>query len=241
MTRWNRSAAQVRPSLRRKTVLLVLALIALAALAAAWSWSPMRAWLDVDLVVAALRRFGASFGLVAAVCGFTLALTLAVPLMFLTLVAMAAFGPLAGSGCVMVGALLGAAASYGVGMLLGREVVEHLAGPRVKLLSRRLGDRGLLAVIVVRLVPVAPFAVVNMVAGASHIRLRDLLLGTAIGITPATLVVAVFVEQITAALRSPTPLTFGLIGLTVVLVAGGVWGLRRWLGASGRGNQDRHG
>lgn len=221
--------ADAHTSLRRKLSLLLLALVAIAVLAVAWSWSPMRAWLDVDLVVAALRRFGRSFGPLAAVVGLTLALTLAVPLVFLTLVALAAYGPLAGSACVMAGALLGAAASYGIGRFLGREVLERLAGPRVNQLSRRLARRGLLAVIAVRLVPVAPFAVVNMVAGASHIRLRDLLLGTALGILPATLVMAVFLEQITAALRNPTPLTFALIGVTVMLVGVGAWGLRRWM------------
>ncbi len=222
------------PPLRRKLVLLVVALVAIAGLAAAWSWSPLRAWLDVDLVVGALRRFGQSFGLLAAVGGLTVALVLAVPLMFLTLVALAAYGPWAGSACVLAGALLGAGASYGLGMVLGREVVERLAGARVNRLSRRLARRGLLAVIAVRMVPVAPFAVVNMVAGASHIRLRDLLLGTAIGITPGTLVMAVFVEQITAALRAPTPLTLALIALTVALVATGAWGLNRWLRAVDR-------
>lgn len=217
------------PRLRRKLVPLALAVAAIAGLALAWSWSPMRSWLDVDLVVGSLRRFGQSFGMLAAVCGFALALTIAVPLMFLTLVALAAYGPLAGFACALAGALLGAAASYGIGMALGREIVERLAGARVNMLSRRLASRGLLAVIAVRLVPVAPFAVINMVAGASHIRLRDLLLGTAIGMTPATLAMAVFLEQITAALRSPTPLTFALIALTVALVIAGAWGLRRWM------------
>ena len=68
-----------------------------------------------------------------------------------------------------------------------------------------------------------------MVAGASHIRLRDLLLGTAIGITPGTLAMTLFVDQITAALRSPTPLTFALLALTIALIAAGAWGIRQWL------------
>ncbi len=222
-------------SLRRKLVILVLAFLTIVAFALAWSWTPLRQWLDVDLVVGALRRFGQSFGPVAAVCGFALALTFAVPLMFLTLVALAAYGPLAGLGCAVTGALLGAAASYGIGMFLGREVVERLAGARINALSRRLAQRGVLAVIAVRLVPVAPFAVINMVAGASHIRLRDLLLGTAIGMLPATLVMAVFLEQVTAALRSPTPLTFALIALTIALVGLGAWGLQRWMRLVERG------
>jgi len=216
-------------ALKRKLVLLVVALVLIAGLAAAWTWSPLRDWLDVDAVVAAIRRVGQSFGPAAAVAGLTLGLVLAVPLMFLTLVAVAAYGPLAGSGYVVAGALLSAALSYGIGLFLGREVVERLAGPRVNLLSRRLARQGLLAVIAVRLVPVAPFAVVNMVAGASHIRLRDLLLGSAVGVLPGTLAVALFLEQIQAALRSPTPWTFALAGLTVLLIGLGGWGLRRWL------------
>lgn len=217
--------------LRKKLVLLVLALLALAGLAVAWSLSPMRAWLDVEGVVAGIRRAGQSFGPVAAVAGLALGLVLAVPLTFLTLVAVAAFGPLAGSVYVLAGALLSAAASYGVGRLLGREVVERLAGPRVNQLSRRLARRGLLAVLAVRLVPLAPFAVVNMAAGASHLRLQHLLLGTALGILPATLGVALFLDQIQAALLSPTPWTWALVALTAGLIGGGAWALQRWMRA----------
>ena len=215
--------------LRRKLYLLAFALAALIGLAVAWSWTPMRAWLDVDWVVVSLQRFGQTFGPVAAVCGFALALTLAVPLVFLTLVALVAFGPMAGFGCVMGGALLGAAASYGIGFFLGREVVQRLGGERINSLSRRLASRGLLAMIALRMVPVAPFAVVNMVAGASHIRLRDVLLGTLIGITPGTLAMTLFVDQIAAALKQPTPLTFVLAGLTVMLIVLGAWVMQRWL------------
>ena len=127
------------------------------------------------------------------------------------------------------GALLGAGASYGVGAYLGHAVLVRLAGPRINLLSQSLARRGLTAVILVRLVPVAPFAVVNMVAGASHIRLRDLVLGTAIGITPGTLAMMLFMDQITAALRAPSTGTVVLLGVTVLLLAAGAWALRCWL------------
>jgi uncharacterized membrane protein YdjX (TVP38/TMEM64 family) len=216
-------------TLRRRLVLLAIAVLAVIALAIGWSVTPLRHWLDVDEVVLALRQFGEAFGPLAATFGFALAMTLAVPLTFLTLVALVALGPWIGFACAMAGALLGAAASYGIGAFLGHVVLVRLAGPRINLLSQRLARRGLVAVILVRMVPVAPFAIINMVAGASHIRLRDLLLGTAIGMTPGMLAMGVFVEQITAALRSPTPLTFALLGGTVVLIAAGAWGLQRWL------------
>ena len=223
------SLCESPPSLRRKLYLLVAALLMLIALALAWSSTPMRAWLEVDLLVASLRRFGQAFGPVVAIFGFALALTLAVPLVFMTLVALVAYGPLAGFGCAMAGAILSAAASYGIGRFLGREVVQRLAGERINRLSQRLASRGMLAVVAVRMLPVAPFAVANMVAGASHIRLRDLLLGTLIGISPGTLAMTLFVDQITAALQHPTLLTFVLAGLTILLVVVGLWAMQRWL------------
>ena len=216
-------------SLRWRLAWLAVALGAVVGLAIAWSASPLRAWLDVDSIVAGLQNLGRSFGPVAAVAGFALASALAVPLTFLILVTLVAFGPWAGMACALAGALLGAVASYGLGALLGREVVQRLGGERVNAISRRLAERGLLAVLAVRMLPVAPFAIVNMVAGASHIRLRDMVLGTALGIMPATLVMAFFMEQIIAALRDPGPLVLALGGFTLCLLGLGVWALRRWL------------
>lgn len=215
--------------LRRRLYLLGLALVGLVALALAWAFTPMREWLDVGQAVARLRSFGQAFGPVAALLGFALALTLAIPLTFLTLVALVAFGPVAGFACTAGAALLSAAASFGIGAALGREVVQRLGGERVNRVSRKLASRGLLAVVAVRIVPVAPFAVINMVAGASAMRLRDLLLGTLIGISPGLLAMSFFVDQITTALQHPSPLTFALAALALLLILALAWGLQRWL------------
>jgi uncharacterized membrane protein YdjX (TVP38/TMEM64 family) len=218
---------------RARLIAFAGVLAALLGLAAAWTWSPLRTWLDVGLVVGGLQDWGQTIGPLAALSGFTLAVTFAVPLTFLTLVALVAFGPLAGFAYSLCGACLGSVITYGIGRFLGREVVERLAGARVNALSRRLAERGLLAIIAVRLVPIAPFAVVNMVAGASHIRLRDMVLGTAIGMTPGTLAMMFFVDHIIRAIREPGPLTLLLLLLTVGLIALGVWGARHWLKKSG--------
>lgn len=218
-----------RRALRRRLAGLGLAFLALVLLAAAWSWSPLSEWLDVGRIVGGLQQLGRSFGPLAAVGGFALAAALAVPLVFLTLVTLVAFGPVQGTACVLAGALLGATASYALGAALGREAVLRLAGPRVNAVSRRLAQHGLIAVVAIRLVPVAPFAIVNMVCGASQIRLRHLLLGTVIGITPSIVAIVLFVDQIVAALRNPGPSTWAFLALTVALIAFGSWALRAWL------------
>jgi len=214
---------------RLRLALFIAVLLLLVGLASAWSWSPLRDWLNLDTIVEGLRALGAQYGLVAGIGAFALAVTLAVPLTFLTVVTLVALGPVQGAVCTLVGAMIGAGASYGVGRALGREVVERLGGPRVNAVSQRLAQQGLLAVIAVRVVPVAPFAIINMVAGATRISLRDMLLGTALGMAPGTLMMALFVDQIVEAMRRPSPTTFAILLLTVLLIVAGVLGFRYWL------------
>lgn len=174
---------------------LLVILLVLVGLAVAWSWSPLREWIDIHVMVTNLQHIGQTLGPMAAVGGFALAVSLAIPLTLMTLVTLVAFGPWVGFACSLFGALMGASLSYGIGYFLGREVLERMAGERVNLISRRLSKRGVLTIIVVRMVPIAPFAIVNMITGASHISLRDVLLGTAIGMTPGTLVMMVFLTS----------------------------------------------
>ena len=226
-----------RQHLRRRLAWLALALLLVIALTIAWSWSPLREVLNAATVAQTLRRYGQGVGPGLAIAAFALALTAAVPLTFLTLVVLLAFDPWTGFAVALTGALMGAGLSYGLGAWLGRQAVQQLAGTRVHALSARLAEHGLLAVIAVRMVPVAPFAVVNMVAGSSHIKLRDLLLGTAIGMTPGTLLMMVFTDQIVRALTQPSRDTLLLAALTVALIAIGALGLRRWLRSSERGRK----
>ena len=72
-----------------------------------------------------------------------------------------------------------------------------------------------------RLVPIAPFFVISMVAGAIRIRLSHFLLGTAIGMLPGTLAATVFAGQLQTALHSPGDVNYWLIaGIALFFVAG---------------------
>lgn len=215
--------------LRYRLAILVTVMVSIVMLALAWSFSSLREWLDVDRIVLALRQLAGAYGLPIAALAFAGALTFAVPLTFLTLVVVVAFGPLSGFVCAMVGAQIGASCSYGLGAALGRDIVRKLGGERVNRISKQLAQKGLLAVIAVRLVPVAPFAVVNMIAGASHIRLRDLLLGTLLGMAPGTFAIALFVETILDAMRNPSPTSGIAVVVTLLLIAAGIWAAKAWL------------
>lgn len=215
--------------LRYKLVILISVVVSIVILSFAWSFSSLREWLDIDRMVSALRHFADGYGPFIAALAIACALTLAVPLTFLTLVVMVAYGPTYGFVCTMAGAQIGALCSYVLGVMLGRDIVRKLGGVRVNAISQKLARNGLLAVIAVRMVPVAPFAVVNMVAGASHIGLRDLLLGTLLGMAPGTLVIALFIDNILEAIRIPGSGSGIVAVLIFVLLAIGIWLAQRWV------------
>ena len=179
---------------RRRLIALALLLLALIGLTAAWRWSPMGAWLAPAPAVALLRAWGQAGGPLLAVPLLTTALVLAVPLSLLTLLSMAALGPWWGSACLVSAALLAATVSQTLGRRLGHELLLCWAGPKVLRVSESLAARGLWAIVALRLVPIAPFAIVNLVVGTTHLRLRDMLLGTLIGMLPLTLAMAVFTD-----------------------------------------------
>jgi len=68
-----------------------------------------------------------------------------------------------------------------------------------------------------------------MVAGATHLRLRHMLLGTVVGMCPGTLAVALFTDQLMLSLMQPGSSRYALLALTVALIVLGLWGLRRWI------------
>ena len=80
-----------------------------------------------------------------------------------------------------------------------------------------------------RLLPVAPFSVVNVVAGASHIRWSDFLLGTVIGLAPGITTLTFFVDRAIAAIREPGAGTFAWLAVAICIVVALAWVLRRKL------------
>jgi uncharacterized membrane protein YdjX (TVP38/TMEM64 family) len=165
----------------------------------------------------------------AAIAVIAAASTIAVPLSLLTLVAIIAFEPIFGFIYCLCGATLGAAISYGFGQLIGQKAIERFAGPRVNTISRRLAVHGILSVTIIRLIPIAPFAFVNMIAGSSQIRFRDFVLGTIIGMIPGTIAIIVFVDLIVEAIRKPSATTGVFAAITVALIFAGLWTLRCWI------------
>ena len=210
----------LKARLRRK---VAFGLAVLIALAVAWSFTPLGQWIDpaeISERVKGIQSNPLTPLVVTAIFG--VASLLMVPLNAMILATGLAFGPFPGVLYAMGGVLTAAASGYGAGRLLGHDFIGRVAGSRINRLSRRLARRGIIAIAAARLVPVAPFTIVNLVAGASHIRLRHYMLGTFIGNLPGVILVTLFGPGALHVLYEWKPSTGTVVALVMVVVVIGV-------------------
>ena len=139
------------------------------------------------------------------------------PVLLLMIACAAVFGPLAGIAYSTAGLLASASLDYGIGAWLGREAVRNLLGDRFGSVRAVLMRRGLIAVAVVRAIPMSPFALVSLAAGTSEIRFLDYFIGTAIGVMVPVVIMSVATEQTLRMMREPTAIDFALLAGVMAL------------------------
>jgi uncharacterized membrane protein YdjX (TVP38/TMEM64 family) len=126
-------------------------------------------------------------GPIAFVMAYALLTVGLVPGSVATVAGGALFGPFWGTILVLAGASLGAIAAFAIARRAGRERVKRRLGERLNHFDERLTGSGFLAVLVVRLVPIAPFNLTNYAFGVSGVHPRDYTSATVIGIVPGTI------------------------------------------------------
>lgn len=205
-------------------------LLVLLGFAVAWRATPFGDWVTTERLTAALAFFRESwYGPLAAGGVFTVACVALVPVTALTVAAGLALGAGVGIAVAWLGGIAAAVLGYWAGRLLWRDSVRRLAGLRLNALSRRLARRGILSSALLRSIPIAPFMVVNLVAGASHVRPRDFVVGTALGMLPGTVLLIVAGDGIRALLSRPDGPAWLWAALIVLALAGVFAALRRLL------------
>jgi uncharacterized membrane protein YdjX (TVP38/TMEM64 family) len=208
-----------------------IALIAaiVAALALAWRYTPLEDVVSPERVLEWARDLGTSpFAPLVLMLLYTPAAFVMFPRPLLTLFAVVAFGPVMGFVYGMAGILLAALATYYAGVALPPHTLRRLGGAKIEPVTEVLRRRGLVAMFAVRVVPVAPFAIEGMIAGAARIKVFDFTAGTFLGMLPGTLTTSVFGDQIARAVEDPSRINWWLVIGAVVLFTAMIVAVRRW-------------
>jgi uncharacterized membrane protein YdjX (TVP38/TMEM64 family) len=149
------------------------------------------------------------------------------PRPLITLASVIAFGPWLGFLYSLIGIVSASVVTYCAGKRMRRDTVRRLAGPRIDRMVDVLRKHGLLAMSLLRLVPIAPFFVVGLVAGAVRLKLWHLAVGTAIGMLPGTLAATIFGDQLERAL-SGGRINWWIVAGCVAVLGTGVYFVKQW-------------
>jgi len=151
------------------------------------------------------------------------------------------FGPWLGGAYAVVGATLGATVVF-LAARAGLAGLAVRAGPWAQRIEEGFRRNGLNYLLVLRLIPIFPFWLVNLVAGAVGLRLWVYVLGTFIGIIPVTFIFASLGDGLGALVEEgKTPdltilyrpgVLFPILGLAVLVLLPVIY--QRWRTRNGR-------
>jgi uncharacterized membrane protein YdjX (TVP38/TMEM64 family) len=227
-------AAPLRPG---KWIIAALAVV----LVSLFFWLDLGRWLTLESIqthretlVAWTNRhaFAAALTFIVAYCALT---ALSVPgAIVLTLVGGFLFGSVLGTLYVNIGATSGATLAFLAARYLFRDTVERKFGAKLQTLQEGFARDGFNYLLTLRLVPLFPFFLVNLVAGLTRIKTGSYVAATALGIIPASFVFCNAGRQLgtltsLSDVASPRVLgAFALLGvLALVPIAHRKWRARR--------------
>ena len=175
----------------------------------------------------------AAIGFIVVYAGLT---ALSVPgAMLMTLAGGFLFGPWLGASYALVGATLGASAVF-FAARRGLAGLTERAGPRLRRIKAGFREDAFSYLLCLRLVPIFPFWLVNLVAGASGVAWPVYVTATFFGMIPGAVVYAGIgsgIGDLIAAGRHPDPYTIfrpnillPLIGLAVLALLPALY--KRW-------------
>lgn len=159
-------------------------------------FSPLRAHLTRDeirgMVESVRAAWYAPFLLIAM---YAVGSVFAVPASLFIIAAGAIWGWALGGTFAMAGGMLGAMASFFVGRFLGGESAERHGRAR-DLLDKHFRDASFRSQLVVRLLPILPFAAVNYGSGVARVNSGTFFLATLLGLIPSNYVFAWSADEI---------------------------------------------
>ncbi|MBH0237532.1 VTT domain-containing protein [Methylobrevis sp. L22] len=200
----------------------ILALALVAVFALAWRYTPLSRFADEAFIASVLPDPSSPWTPLAVIAVFVVAGLFAFPVTLLIGTTAALFGAWPGVGYAAAGALSSAVAGYLIGCVIGLDSIRATFGPRVNRIANGFAKRGIVAVTAVRLVPIAPFSVVNVMAGAMRIRPLDFVIGTLLGLAPGLALMSMLGERMAAMMADPS--WTDIVGLLLLIAA--------WIGVS---------
>jgi len=132
------------------------------------------------------------------------------------------FGILPSALYIWIAEIVAAVVSYWLARLMGRDLVESLAGRRLDWINRKLEEAGFRNMMILRLLPVTPYRYLNYISGLTSVGMRDYLLAAVLGSLPRVLAIQaalfLFADAVLSGEAGASALFWANLGLILLMV-----------------------
>lgn len=214
----------------RPPLVLTVTLAVIVGLAAVWTFTPASTLLDVQATVAAMRSWAVGSMAAPIVAGlFVLATLMMIPITVSVTVVALVLGSVKGVVLSVLAAALAGTVFFLIGRAAGADVVARLQGRGFTRIRRQIARHGTLTVALLCVMPLMPFQLMSLTAGACSIRLLAYLRGLSIGLWPVIITLVLFGDQLQRLLADPSWEQLAILALAGGLVLGMGWLVQTWL------------
>ncbi|MCB5186750.1 VTT domain-containing protein [Methylobacillus caricis] len=193
---------------------LIFAIIFAAALALVWKVTPLAEFATPAKIVPLLEQVrNTAWAFPAGMAAYVVGTLIFFPHVVMTGTVVIVFAPLEAFLVAMLGSLISVSIGWAAGLGLGQQSLQAVLGRHAGKISQYAKNGGVVGLTLLRLMPIAPFTVVNLVLGMMKVPYMTLLIATVLGLLPGTLV-SVFIGQSAVELfKHPEPRNFFLVGI----------------------------
>jgi uncharacterized membrane protein YdjX (TVP38/TMEM64 family) len=125
--------------------------------------------------------------------------------------------------------MVSASVGFWLGRVTGGRALRKVGGKSLQTFMAMIGRNGFLASLIIRLVPSAPFVVVNMAAGMTPMSFTVFAAGSGIGFVPKILLTVMAGHSVVHAKGSGLWTNLGLFALALAIWMGAGLLARRWV------------
>lgn len=160
-------------------------------LALVWTYSPLSYYADPEILLDKISNIrNKNWMPLVVISSYLISAIIFFPVTVLNIICALIYKPIISFIFSLVCCLLSATLSYLIGSKLGRKGISKISGKNFDKLKSKIPTEGVFKIAIFRNIPVMPFSMFNMAAGALRVPLHIFLLGSLFGMAPGLLIIA---------------------------------------------------
>lgn len=202
------------PHKRVSAAFLLIMLFLLFALC--WKFTPVAEYITAANFADQITALGSSPWAFPIVVGiFVIGGFVFMPVTVMIAATAAAFGPVMGLCMALAGSLASAYVTFLIGFFAGEKLFKNWTNTAFEKITTRVHGTGVIGIATLRMIPLAPFTLVNMILGVTKVRALPFMAGTFLGLLPGTIAMVLLGDSLGQIWRNPDLQNLGYAALGV--------------------------